>query len=91
MTHRHQHVVSRRRSDRWDLLLQFPHRFLIVIPVPVTDVYANPVPDLDYGPVTARERIEWQVWVLDVDGEPDRFEPRYGLVHYQTRLNHVEG
>ncbi|XVV05332.1 hypothetical protein ACQPW3_08050 [Actinosynnema sp. CA-248983] len=42
-------------------------------------------------PVTARERIEWQGRVLDVDGEPDRFEPRFGLVHYETRLKHVEG
>jgi hypothetical protein len=42
-------------------------------------------------PVTASERIEWRGRVLDIEGEPDRFEPRFGLVHYETRLRHVEG
>ncbi|NUT47327.1 MAG: hypothetical protein HOV94_08445 [Saccharothrix sp.] len=42
-------------------------------------------------PVTAHQRIEWRGLVLDVDGEPDRFEPRFGLVHYETRLKHVKG
>jgi hypothetical protein len=42
-------------------------------------------------PLAARERIEWRGLVLDVNGEPDRFEPRFGLVHYETRLRHVEG
>ncbi|WP_433268166.1 hypothetical protein ACQPZF_03535 [Actinosynnema sp. CS-041913] len=42
-------------------------------------------------PVTARQRIEWRGLVLEVDGEPDRFEPRFGLVSYETRLKHVQG
>jgi hypothetical protein len=41
-------------------------------------------------PVTARERVEWQGQVLDVDGEPDQFEPRFGRVHWESRLKHVE-
>lgn len=42
-------------------------------------------------PIAARERIEWNGKVLDVDGEPDRFEPRFGRVHWECRLTHVEG
>jgi hypothetical protein len=42
-------------------------------------------------PLTAREHIEWRGLVFDVMGEPDRFEPRFGLAHYETRLRHVEG
>lgn len=42
-------------------------------------------------PVTARKRIEWRGRVLAIEGEPDPFEPRFRLVHYETRLRHVEG
>ncbi|GAA1306031.1 hypothetical protein [Saccharothrix xinjiangensis] len=41
--------------------------------------------------LAARERIEWKGRVLEVEGEPDRWEPRFGHVHYETRLRHVEG
>ncbi|ONI92472.1 hypothetical protein ALI22I_03465 [Saccharothrix sp. ALI-22-I] len=42
-------------------------------------------------PVAARERVEWNGKTLDVVGEPDRFSPRFGRVHWETRLKHVEG
>jgi hypothetical protein len=41
--------------------------------------------------LAARERIEWKGRVLEVEGEPDRWEPRFGHIHYETRLRHVEG
>ena len=42
-------------------------------------------------PVTARDRIEWRGQVVDVDGEPDRFEPRFGRVHYESPTPCPEG
>ncbi|MEV6448453.1 hypothetical protein [Amycolatopsis sp. NPDC051716] len=42
-------------------------------------------------PVTARERIEWDSRTFEVTGEPARWSPRFGYVHYELTLTHVEG
>lgn len=41
--------------------------------------------------VTARERIEWDGRTFEVAGEPARWSPRFGYVHYELTLTHVEG
>ncbi|MER6665725.1 hypothetical protein ABT256_14375 [Amycolatopsis japonica] len=43
------------------------------------------------APVTARERIEWDGRTFEVSGEPARWSPRFGYVHYELTLTHVEG
>ncbi|XVV06338.1 hypothetical protein ACQPW3_13480 [Actinosynnema sp. CA-248983] len=42
-------------------------------------------------PIHARERVEHDGRVFLVDGEPERWEPRPGRVHYEARLIRVEG
>ncbi|NUT93525.1 MAG: hypothetical protein HOY78_16040 [Saccharothrix sp.] len=42
-------------------------------------------------PIRARERIEHDGRTFAVDGDPERWEPRPGRVHYETDLTHVEG
>ncbi|WP_410648160.1 hypothetical protein [Amycolatopsis sp. cmx-4-54] len=42
-------------------------------------------------PVHARERVIHNGRTFTVDGEPARFEPRPGFVHYETVLTHTEG
>ncbi len=41
--------------------------------------------------VTARERIVWQGRTFEITGEPARWSPRFGHVHYEAVLTHVEG
>ncbi|MFD6070315.1 phage head completion protein [Amycolatopsis lurida] len=43
------------------------------------------------APVTSRERIEWDGRTFEVSGEPARWSPRFGYVHYELTLTHVEG
>lgn len=42
-------------------------------------------------PIHPRERVEHHDRVYAVDGEPERWEPRPGRVHFETTLTHVEG
>lgn len=42
-------------------------------------------------PIHARERVEFEGRVYDVDGEPERWEPRPGRVHYETSLISTNG
>ncbi|MBP2320488.1 hypothetical protein JOF56_000873 [Kibdelosporangium banguiense] len=42
-------------------------------------------------PISARERVEWNGRVLEVNGEPARWSPRFGHVHYEATLTTVEG
>jgi hypothetical protein len=42
-------------------------------------------------PVAVRERIEWDGRTFEVMGEPARWSPRFGYVHYELTLTHVEG
>jgi hypothetical protein len=44
-----------------------------------------------YDPIGARERVVWNGRVCEVDGEPSRWSPRFGRVHYELVLRHVEG
>jgi hypothetical protein len=41
--------------------------------------------------IGARERIEWNGRVLQVDGEPARWSPRFGHTHYEATVTAVEG
>jgi hypothetical protein len=41
--------------------------------------------------VEARERIEWQNRLYDVIGDPNRWIPRFGRVHFECHLTHVSG
>ncbi|MCP2092663.1 hypothetical protein LV78_000603 [Actinosynnema pretiosum] len=38
--------------------IRFPHRIVIITPVPVPDAYDNPAPAWDYGPDATR-RVGW--------------------------------
>ncbi|GLY51301.1 hypothetical protein Lesp01_49570 [Lentzea sp. NBRC 102530] len=42
-------------------------------------------------PIAARERVEYDGRVYQVEGEPERWEPRPGRVHYETNLSRVDG
>ncbi|MCK2239396.1 MULTISPECIES: hypothetical protein [unclassified Crossiella] len=44
-----------------------------------------------YDPVYPRERIVHKGRSYDVQGEPERWKPRHGHIHYETDLRHVEG
>lgn len=46
---------------------------------------------LTTDPIHARERITHNGRTLAVEGEPARFEPRPGFVHFETVLTHTEG
>lgn len=46
---------------------------------------------LTFEPIRARERVEHDGRVYAVDGEPERWAPRPGHVHYETTLTHTEG
>ncbi|WP_026424674.1 phage head completion protein [Actinokineospora inagensis] len=41
--------------------------------------------------ITARERVVWDGRVCEVDGRTARWAPRFGHVHYELVLRHVEG
>ncbi|OXM63142.1 phage head completion protein [Amycolatopsis vastitatis] len=41
--------------------------------------------------IAARERVVWQRRVFEVSGEPSWWSPRFGHVHYEARLTHVQG
>jgi hypothetical protein len=42
-------------------------------------------------PIAARDRVEYAGRVYAVVGEPSRWEPRPGRVHYETVLSHTDG
>ncbi|KJK48919.1 hypothetical protein UK23_15455 [Lentzea aerocolonigenes] len=42
-------------------------------------------------PIAARERVEHDGRVYQVEGDPERWEPRPGRVHYETTLTHADG
>ncbi|WP_326950256.1 hypothetical protein OG439_16600 [Amycolatopsis sp. NBC_01307] len=42
-------------------------------------------------PIGARERVVFDGRTFTVEGEPARFEPRPGFLHYETVLTHTEG
>lgn len=42
-------------------------------------------------PIHARERITHDGRTFTVEGEPARFEPRAGFLHYEIVLTHTEG
>ncbi|WP_409182945.1 hypothetical protein F9C11_00245 [Amycolatopsis sp. VS8301801F10] len=42
-------------------------------------------------PIHARERITHDGRTFTVEGEPAKFEPRPGFLHYETVLTHTEG
>lgn len=44
-----------------------------------------------FSPLGARERAEWRGLVLDVEGEPAMWAPRFGRTHYEATLRRVEG
>jgi hypothetical protein len=41
--------------------------------------------------IHARERVLFDGRTFAVEGEPARFEPRPGFLHYETVLTHTEG
>lgn len=42
-------------------------------------------------PIRARERVVVDGRTFAVEGEPARFDPRPGFLHYETVLTHTEG
>ncbi|ONI86926.1 hypothetical protein ALI144C_09735 [Actinosynnema sp. ALI-1.44] len=44
-----------------------------------------------YSPIAARERVEWRGLVLLIEGSPATWAVRFGRIHYQATLTHVEG
>jgi hypothetical protein len=44
-----------------------------------------------HEPIRARERVEHDGRTYTVDGQPARWAPRPGRVHYETNLTHIEG
>ncbi|GAA4527461.1 hypothetical protein [Amycolatopsis samaneae] len=46
---------------------------------------------LTTDPIHPRERVVHDGRTFTVDGEPARFAPHPGLVHYETVLTHTEG
>lgn len=43
------------------------------------------------SPIGAHERIEWRGLVLEVDGQPLSWAPRFGHTHFEVVLRHVAG
>lgn len=43
------------------------------------------------SPIGAHERVEWRGLVLEVDGQPLEWAPRFGHTHFEVVLRQVRG